>query len=352
MIAQSSALKDVAIALAALDRSRRPHSAPTAERGVSLRQKALSSYSRALQEVRVELISQNQLAARESTVWVTVFLGIFELMLESNEKNWERHFLYGTSHLLQIQGPECCRTGRGRERFLALRIFEISRALIYQDATFLAEPEWVRLAQQLREEDVESWHPKEAMYDLMLECSVLYPSKPVYNGDGFTLIAEGLRLRRCLSNWYQHIEQRFPTTKESPAYLQTDLQLLISLIYYHAVSIFLSGIFDYRLSSFPVPPPSLPILTRAQVEHHLASILSLTELALDKTWLTGVAFLFPLRVAAARAWSVEDQNEVLQRLRSVRSKGFSITNLFEAEVTCLWEERWGPEGWNWADVLE
>ncbi|KAF2501785.1 hypothetical protein BU16DRAFT_501132 [Lophium mytilinum] len=360
MIADSSALKDVAIALAALDCSRRPHSAPTAERGVSLRQTALSSYSRALQEVRVELSTPNQLVARESTVWVTFFLGIFELMLESNEKNWEKHFLYGTSHLLQVQGPKCCGTGRGRERFLALRIFEISRALIYQNTTFLAEPEWLELAQQLKEEDREGWYPKEAMYDLMLSCSVLCTRATYYadaveaasetldTSDGFAVITEGLYLRRCLSDWYHQIECRLPTARDPSTPLQTNMELLIALIYYHALSIFLSGCFDYRLSCFPAPPASLPILTRTQVERHLASILSLTELALNKTWLTGVAFLFPLRVAAARAWSAADQNEVVQRLRSVRSKGFSITNLFEEEVNCLWEEGGMPDGWKWA----
>jgi hypothetical protein len=94
-------------------------------------------------------------------------------MIDSSEKNWEKHFLYGTLHLLRAQGPECCRSGRGRERFLALRIFEISRTLLYNEPTFLSDPKWTMLAQYLREESVEAWHPKEAMYDLMLSCSVL-----------------------------------------------------------------------------------------------------------------------------------------------------------------------------------
>jgi hypothetical protein len=90
MMAQSRALKDVAIALAALDRSRMPHSISTTDQGISLRQKALSSYSLALQEVRTQLLFPSQLANGETILWVTFFLGLFEVASTPYPRSHER----------------------------------------------------------------------------------------------------------------------------------------------------------------------------------------------------------------------------------------------------------------------
>src|ERR1700749_492119 len=94
-------------------------------------------------------------------------------MLEPSETKWEIHFQYGTSRLLQLLGPQWCLHGNGRESFLTFRIFEISRALIFNESTFLAEPPWLHLVHILRTDFGEMSHPKEALYDLMICCSSL-----------------------------------------------------------------------------------------------------------------------------------------------------------------------------------
>ena len=94
-------------------------------------------------------------------------------MLEPSESNWEKHFLYGTSRLLQLLGPEWCMVGSNQECFLTLRIFEISRALIYNDSTFLAESKWIELTDTVRNNSNYLDHPKEELYDVMICCSSL-----------------------------------------------------------------------------------------------------------------------------------------------------------------------------------
>lgn len=65
-------------------------------------------------------------------------------------------------------------TGAGRRFFLATRIFEISRAIIYSSETFLARAEWQSLMGHMWVGGgAKDWHPKEALYDLMISCSAL-----------------------------------------------------------------------------------------------------------------------------------------------------------------------------------
>ena len=80
LLQNSSALRNIAIALAALDSSRMPHSTKKWEGGVTLRQRALTSYSRAIRDVNGLLASPARLGESwESATWVTFFLGIFEV---------------------------------------------------------------------------------------------------------------------------------------------------------------------------------------------------------------------------------------------------------------------------------
>lgn len=95
-------------------------------------------------------------------------------MYDVTGEGWVKHILYGTSKILQLRGPAAHASGAGRSFFLTFRVFEISRALIYNELTFLDEVDW-----RLLMEDIWSglgtadWHPKEALLDLMISCSTL-----------------------------------------------------------------------------------------------------------------------------------------------------------------------------------
>lgn len=90
-------------------------------------------------------------------------------MYDVTGSGWVKHILYGTSRMLQLRGPEAHLTGRGRSFFLTVRIFEISRSLTFSEPTFLNEKPWVELMDRMWVDDASDWHPKEKMYDLMLE---------------------------------------------------------------------------------------------------------------------------------------------------------------------------------------
>lgn len=95
-------------------------------------------------------------------------------MYDISGEGFVKHILYGTSKILQSRGPAAYLTGRGRSFFLTVRVFEISRTLIYSEPTFLHQESWKAVSTRLWEGSLlNEWHPKEALFDLMLECSAL-----------------------------------------------------------------------------------------------------------------------------------------------------------------------------------
>lgn len=94
-------------------------------------------------------------------------------MYDITGDGWVKHILYGTSRILQLRGPKAHVKGAGRSFFLAIRVFEICRALIYSDSTFLSEKAWVNLSELIWDGEENDWHPKETLFDLMTLCSGL-----------------------------------------------------------------------------------------------------------------------------------------------------------------------------------
>lgn len=112
-----------------------------------------------------------------------------------------------------------------------------------------------------------------------------------------------------------------------------DHQMDIAWIFYPAISIYLSGIYDYN----PVwkehfTPPSLE---PAEIQTHVNSILSRTAIALEKTNITSLLFLFPLRIAGARARTAQQQSEI-QALLSRIQGDFKVASAFSSELSKLW----------------
>ena len=77
----SSGLKSMVVAIAALDRSRIPRSSRIAEWEVGLTQTALASYSSTLHGLKSKITSVSLTPDYETTVWITLFLGIFEVCI-------------------------------------------------------------------------------------------------------------------------------------------------------------------------------------------------------------------------------------------------------------------------------
>ncbi|KAL6859422.1 hypothetical protein J3F83DRAFT_763218 [Trichoderma novae-zelandiae] len=116
----SPSLRDLAIAIGALDAGRRE----------SPQLVAYCSYGRSLQSLQQRLKARDA-AACDDVAWISFLLGLFELnasqlMSESSAEGWAKHMFYGTSKRL----------------FGAFRVLEVNRAILYGDATFLSENKW------------------------------------------------------------------------------------------------------------------------------------------------------------------------------------------------------------------
>jgi len=146
--------------------------------------------------------------------------------------------------------------------------------------------------------------------------------------------AEGIRLQSALSSW-----KTFALAwSATPSTTTVDLQMMLAMIYYHAISIYLSGTFDY----FPywdqsgIPTPSI---SSSQIQAHVKAILGMVATALNETNLAGILFLFPLRVAGARAQSLEHRFEIARVLRIITRKGFVVADAFTMDLDELWERK-------------
>ena len=110
---------------------------------------------------------------------------------------------------------------------------------------------------------------------------------------------------------------------------------MLAVIYYHAISIYLSGTFDY----FPYWDENhvqAPTLSSSQIQAHVAVILRMIANELKETNLASILFLFPLRVAGARARSAGQRLEIARMLGEITSRGFVVADAFTIDLEELW----------------
>jgi len=184
------------------------------------------------------------------------------------------------------------------------------------------------------------WHPKEELFDLMTSCASLnhrtwavvkpdleiaqaLSEKPLLD-----LANEGLTIQKSIQHWHSN----FLEWSASHSISTGNAQSTLAIIYYHATSIYLSGIFDYRPHFSYILSPSLP---ETIIQAHVIAILSTTELALKTTNLGGVLFFYPLRVAGARARCAYQRKGILKMLGEI-SGSFVVANAFTGDLKALW----------------
>ncbi|KAF7597155.1 hypothetical protein BBP40_009494 [Aspergillus hancockii] len=265
--------------------------------------------------------------------------------------------------MLQLRGPEAHISGPGRSFFLTVRVFEICRALIYSEPTFLRQPEWMSLMNKIWYNEVNNaWHPKELLFDLMITSSslahrqvqpvgplclycvltkasvwsVLKPDskcpKTLVHGTLLGLAAEGFVIRSGLDDWYANFQQWSVDTGTPEHHPES----VLATIYFDAISIYLSGIFDYRSQFNEIPTPTI---SQAAVQNHVDAILGNTEIALKTTNLAAVLFFFPLRVAGARVTTIRETESIRAMLGEISVRGFVVADAFTADLTSLWHRK-------------
>lgn len=278
-------------------------------------------------------------------------------MQDSTGTNWLSHFLNGTCVILRLQHPRtlaCPGEDNERKRrfFLATRIFEIARSLLYSEPTFLSDPEWTDAIASLRKADCESeCHPKEVLFDLLpsvADLSIRTMNICESLAKGWvesqsqvieSLAREGLDLQRSLQQWCVAAEwweqaSQFKGSND-PSARKLDVELLIGYVYYHAISIYLSGTFDYHVYWALPGAPCAPILPRHQIDHHVSEILRIGQELLT-LGVSGLLLFFPLRVAGARAVDVWSRNLIMDLLQTTAGRGFSVADAISIDLSELW----------------
>lgn len=269
-------------------------------------------------------------------------------MCDPTGDNWLSHFLHGTCAILQLQHPSslACQDQHSkytRTFFLTTRIFEISRALIYSEPTFLSDPAWTdALARHWSTEGAAVWHPMETLFDMLPRFSEL-SIRALYFCDSEAMSmpdqvrfhrardlgTEGLWLQQLLQQWWE-MSSTWQHASHEP-----DWKLLVGHIYYHAISIYISGTYDYHTYWNQPGSPKAPILARSEVEWHARNILRLSR-ELLACGVAGVLLFFPLRVAGARVRNGRERGDILRLLQAVVQRGYVVADAFTSDLAELW----------------
>lgn len=221
--------------------------------------------------------------------------------------------------------------------------------MVYSSPSFLSNPEWKDALASLRDADCElTCHPKEALFDLLpvvadLSIRICDSLESDWIASQPELVEsfaqEGLALQRSLQQWcvsaerWEQVSQFGLSHDGTPT--NSDVELLVGYIYYNAVSIYLSGSFDYHIQWTWPGAPCAPILPRRQIDHHVSEILRLSQELLT-LGVSGLMLFFPLRVAGARAVDVWSRHTILDLLHTTASRGFSVAEAFTADLSDLW----------------
>ncbi|THY16705.1 hypothetical protein D6D02_03479, partial [Aureobasidium pullulans] len=330
--ASSAAVHHAISALSALYASREEGS-----NRVRMQKAALRFYQTAVKTVRKAIDAEDP-NIEQPLLSSTFLLGLFELMYDPTGEGWIQHTMYGTSKILQHLGPNAFRSGLGLNFFHQMRMFEVSRSLIFSESSFLVEAPWRDLMKGTSTDNM-SDHPIESLLALMLRCSdhcfrTLQYLDPLDTGAlshvemqqlrAFAVEGFDLRLELCEV-------QATLSALDDPA---KDDRTIIAKIYLAATSIFLSGVYDYR-SIWLRHIEAVPTLPQDMIEEHLSTILDLTESAMARTNLSTLLFLYPLRVACSRVWTLNERDRLRSMLGTIK-KSFAVAHVFITEVEELW----------------
>lgn len=144
---------------------------------------------------------------------------------------------------------------------------------------------------------------------------------------------DGLIIRSALDNWYIDFKKWLV---EHDTVEQNSSQSILAIVYFHGISIYLSGIFDYFSQFNGLVTATVP---RPVIQSHVDMILEKTQIALKSTNLSPVLFFFPLRVAGARATTIRETESILEMLQEISRRSFPVAHVFADDLTSLWKRR-------------
>lgn len=327
----SAGVRNAIVAVSALDLSRHAdYSSMTA-----------ACYKQAVSSLRRQLYLGT--CIDDGTLWTALLLAIFELMSDATGKNFMLHFTKGLPALIRQRNFNCGEQNRPQTLLHMIQMLEVMRSAPFwsnKEPTLLGDQYWQRMTQHAAGESSETrrftklYH---LMGDFLTFNNMAYAIVLATAPDAMTLedrqqltstADEGRNLRYQLEIWYiGHAKCMDP---------QTPLSLLCS-IYYVTLAISMSAIFNvphFAYCKLSVPASSAPTLS-AQVD----KLCMLVRCTLRTTNLAGTLVLWPLRVAGTNSIRIDQAQQVLEMLREIRRRGFSVAQSFEDVLTQQWKRR-------------
>lgn len=110
--------------------------------------------------------------------------------------------------------------------------------------------------------------------------------------------------------------------------------MALARVFFSAISIYLSGIFQYEIASWSRLQLPTPSLEYATVQSHVETILDLTRACLNKTTLSSLLFLFPLRIAG-RSLKDSQRVRVMELVGEIQSE-FAVAGAIAGDLRVLW----------------
>ncbi|KAI8276729.1 hypothetical protein K4K60_007497 [Colletotrichum sp. SAR11_57] len=253
---------------------------------------ALRSYQQSLFELR-NAVSNFSPTRRDSIAWSTFFLGLFELLQDASGQKWLQHMVFGTAQALVASGPAAYDLSTDLDEILKLVV--LSSNLRVRTADFTGKV-----------------FPTQTTSDVHLS-------------EGLELATEGFSLREALDSW-EFTASFLPESTD---------ERLLSTAYHSATSIYLSGNYDYDLAHWQGLGVAVPILSASRIEEHFDAIVATVKEALKGSSLSPLLFLFPLRVAGARAKKRQQREAVISLLQVIR-RNFIVADAMLEELRELW----------------
>ncbi|KAM3461702.1 hypothetical protein MY5147_007858 [Beauveria neobassiana] len=311
-------------------------------------------YAQAVTGLRKSLDRQNQGLSdtnRTALLWTTLFLGMFELMSDTSGTGWLQHMVHGTSKGLAASGPSICAAPAGARMFQQARMFEVCRTIVFNDRSLLTRPEWTAASQRLWSDDrfSDDWRPLDALVDLMLLCSDLRYRANLFclaeDANPSTGVPEkareiagtGMALRAALTAWHKAYLESTEDGGIVDGRTHEDECGLLTRLFWSAISIYLSGTFDYEMYHWRRFVLAVPTLDAVTVRGHVETILLLVEHALDRSSLSPLLFLFPLRIAGARStWAPAAQRARVLRILDAVAERFAAGQAIKEALIDAW----------------
>jgi hypothetical protein len=112
---------------------------------------------------------------------------------------------------------------------------------------------------------------------------------------------------------------------------------LLAQVYYFSTMIYLSGVYDYDCMWQKHGIPT-PMLSRPLIDDYVLRIIDHSASAIHRSNISHLLLLVPLRIAAARCKTQEQQRQIQELLLKTQTT-FAVAYAFLAEVKGLWALR-------------